>query len=362
MSLQGSLQEFGAPEIFQLIAHQQKTGVLEIKRVGTTIEVRFRSGKVVRAHPQEAQPDEALGDLLMRTGVVPEPDLARARATQAETLEPLTKVLEAQRSVTRAELERTARALTDETIFEFFRWDDGDFRFRAEPVPEAVGDQETGAEEVLFEAVRKKDEWVRIEAELPNLNVIPVPAVGLEAFGARRGAIESQLGIPAERLDRLFNLSDGRRPARRVIDLSRLGTFEGARALVALCREKLIRLEAPRWAPIERPKFRALRQVSETSPWVFALGLAVSAVLWLVPSPRIETLPVPADALSKTRETSELTRIRTALEVLRWVSGEYPPSLEALGERPEEPLAVPEGDRYTYERLSRGYRLFPSNR
>jgi hypothetical protein len=362
MSLQGSLREFGAPEIFQLIAHQQKTGVLEVKRASSTIEVRFKKGKVVRAHPYESSPDEALGDLLLRTGVVPEPDLARARSMQAETLEPLAKVLQAQKALTREELERTVRMLTDETIFDFFRWDDGDFRFRPETVRASVGDQEVGAEEVLFEAVRKKDEWARIESDLPNLNVVPVAAVDVETFGTSRDSIEKQLGIRAERLERMFNLADGRRSARRVIDLSGLGTFDGARVVVALFRADLIRLEAPRRAPLEKPTIRAIRQVSDTSPWVFAVGLAVTAMLWLIPAPRVDTLPVPADALSQSREARQATRIRAALEVERWVSGQYPDSLETIQERAMEPLAVVEGGRYTYERLSGGYRLFPSSR
>ena len=362
MSLQGSLQEFGAPEIFQLIAHQQKTGVLVVRRATSTLEVRFKLGKVVRAHPRETRADEALGDLLLRIGALPEPDLTRARATQADTLEPLSKVLEDQKAITRDELIRTVQMLTDETIFDFFRWDDGEFSFRAEQIQSLLGDQEVGAEEVLFEAVRKKDEWARIEADLPNLNVVPVAAVDVETFGGRRGTIEKEVGIGAERLDRIFNLADGRRSARRVVDLSMTGTFEGARALVALVRADLIRLEAPRRAHVEKPAFRALRQVSETSPWVFAIGLAVSAVLWLVPEPRVETLPVPADALIQTRESSQGTRIQEALEVERWFSGQYPESLEALRDREIEPLAVQDGDRYTYERLSEGYRLFPSNR
>ena len=90
--------------------------------------------------------------------------------------------------------------------------------------------------------------------------------------------------------------------------------------------------------------------------------LGFGFVLWLVPEPRVETLPVPADALIQTREASEGTRMQEALEVERWFSGEYPESLEALRDREIEPLAVQEGDRYTYERLSEGYRLFPSNR
>ena len=65
------------------------------------------------------------------------------------------------------------------------------------------------------------------------------------------------MGMNPDELERVFTLCDGRASARRVIDLSRLGTFEGARALVALLREGLLHVEhltpkAPRMAAPER--------------------------------------------------------------------------------------------------------------
>ena len=95
-------------------------------------------------------------------------------------------------------------------------------------------------------------------------------------------------------------------------------------------------------------------------PGLVALGIAavVSALLWLWPAPRAAgTLPIPADVLAGARQAAEAERIRTALEVERWVSGEYPTSLEALADGEVQSLPLPEGDRYSYERISGGYRL-----
>ena len=364
MSLQGSLKDLEAPDVFQLIAQQRKTGILEIEHSGKGLQIFFSEGRVLRAHPSDSRPDEALAQLLLRIGAVTDSTLQSARRDQGQTLEPLAQILEARGAVSREELERTVGILTHETIFELFRWEDGAFEFHPEEVQSAIGDTDLGAEQVLLDAVRMKDEWERIEAALPDLEAVPVQLVDVEAFRGRRGAVEQSTGVSGEPLERLFMMSDGRRPARRVIDLSRLGVFDGARGLVALTGEQLIRLDPPsraKWAagPTREPRVGS-PTLPISLPGLVVLGIAavVSALLWLWPAPRAAgTLPIPADVLAGARQAAEAERIRTALEVERWVSGEYPTSLEALAEGEVQSLPLPEGDRYSYERISEGYRL-----
>jgi hypothetical protein len=365
VSLQGSLRDFEAPDVFQLIAQQRKTGLLEVQRSSRILQIFFNQGRVIRARPGEPRPDDSLAELLLRTGAVPEPVLQAARVAQESSLEPLAQILESQGAVSREELEKNIRILTDETIFELFRWNDGAFEFHPEAVSSAIGDVDLGAEQVLLDAIRMKDEWARIEAELPDLEAVPVPTVDVETFRGRRSALESSLGMQGESLERLFVMSDGRRPARRVIDLSGLGVFEGARGLVALARENQVRLRRPsrpRWAAtVVRRSWSRSPTLPISLPAVAALliSAAVAGMLWLRPVPQgTLTLSVPADGLEVARQGLETERIRTALEVERWVSGSYPSSLEVLGEEEVAGLAPPEGGHYSYERFSGGYHLF----
>jgi hypothetical protein len=365
VSLKGSLGDFAAPDVFQLIAQQRKTGLLEIRRSDRSLQIFFSEGRVLRAHPAESRPDEALAQLLCRTGAVTQTTLESVRRDQAHTLEPLAQILERCGTVSREELEKTVGLLTNETIFELFRWEDGDFEFHPEAVQPSVGDTDLGAEQVLLDAVRMKDEWARIEPELPDMEAVPTPLVDVEGFRGRRGALEEATGVSGEPLERLFMMSDGRRPARRVIDLSRLGVFDGARGLVALARERLIRLEPPTRAKRRSSDGEESRVQLPTLPvsllGLLALGIAIfiSSLLWLWPAPKASaTLPVPADILAEVRRAAEAEHIQTALEVERWVSGVYPPSLEELAGEQIPSLAVPDGGRYSYERFSGGYRLF----
>ena len=93
MSLQGVLSDFGVADVFQLIAQQRKTGVLELERAGRSLEVHFVNGAVLRARPTEARPDGALASFLLRTGALSESALAEVVKQQEETLESLPRLL-----------------------------------------------------------------------------------------------------------------------------------------------------------------------------------------------------------------------------------------------------------------------------
>ena len=288
MSLQGVLRDFGAADVFQLIAQQRKTGVLEVENDAVTLIVTFKDGPVVRARPAEAGPDEALASLLLRTAAVSETDLAEARRTQSETLDPLAHVLEEQGLVAKGVVEQIARLLSEEAIFPLLLWDDGRFAFRASSVCEETGDLVMGPEMLLLDAMRMRDEWPQIQAVLPSLALVLAHKVDNAVYMQKRPEIARETSIAGEGLDRLFIHCDGRLTARRAIDLSRLGTFQGAQGLVALLKDDLIEIKhqarKPRSAAATLP---ARRQGLSPMLWVpVAAGLVaaglVAAMLWLL--------------------------------------------------------------------------------
>lgn len=355
MTLQGTLNHFGVADVFQLIAQQRQTGVLGIEREGRTLEIFFLDGSVLRARPAESRPDGALGAFLLRTGIVSEPDLAEAWRQQEETLESLGQVLVSQGLTTKEAVEQMARLLSEEAIFELFLWDDGEFSFRAERVVEGEGDVLVGAEMVLLDALRMRDEWAQVQSVLPELTPLVVPTVDIEEFRQRRAAAESSSSSSADDLDRLFVLADGRLTARRVVDLARLGTFQGSRGLIVLIKEGLVRLEEPLPEEERRGGARRLAQGLGLGALILAGGLALAVVLLALPVPQLRGLPIPAAGLSDAREAAELERLRASLEAYRWAKGRYPERLEELGEMAG--LAADSGDRYSYRRFEGGYRL-----
>jgi len=356
MSLSGVLADFPVADVFQLIAQQRKTGVLEVERHGRALLVYFLEGQVLSARPSESRPDGSLAGYLLRAGALAEPALAQARKHQEQTLEPLVPTLLQLNLVSRSDLEEVTKLATEETIFELFLWDEGRFAFRAEPVVAGPCDKAVPAEMVLLDALRMRDEWVSIQGWLPDLSVVVAPSVDVEGFRAKRASIEAGSGVSGADLERLFTLANGRLAARRVIDLSRLGTFQGARGLVALVRNGALRPEEREDEPEER-----VERSSDRPPIAALALLVVSAVLalalFLAKPPVHRGRPLPSDPVAELREGAATERLQAALEAHRWASGEYPDSLDALRDSGALLAAVPV-DRYSYARSPDGYRLW----
>jgi hypothetical protein len=348
MSLQGQLRDFGVADVFQLIAQQRKTGVLEVEEQGNAYLVSFEEGAVVRARPREKRTHGALAEYLVRTGAISEPDLAESHRVQEETLEPLANLLLEAGLITPEGLASVGALITDEVIFELFLLDDGKFRFRPQAVEREPGDEAIGAEQVLLDALRMRDEWEQVRHQLPDSDTVPTPLCDIESFQGQRDRVESASGVRAERLERLFTLCDGRLSARRVLDLSRLGAFEGGRGLVALRREGLISLEAPIALPSPTARRAGSRQAQSWLP-LLALGAAALVTSLLLIQPARHPEPsLPADGLAAARRAADLERARVEAEAARWREGGYP-----------ERLAAASGGRYLYERTERGYALYP---
>jgi hypothetical protein len=363
MSLQGQLRDFHVADVFQLVAQQRKTGVLEVERQGRKLQIFFYSGQVLRARPAEARPDAALAAQALRSGLISEPDLAEAWRIQGETLEAFPQLLLSQSFVNKEDVGALQRLLTNETLFELFLFDDGGFNFRSADVEQNEGDVLVGAEMMLLDALRMRDEWAAIQTGLPDLSVIVAPSVDIEVFRSHRAAVEASVGMNPEELERVFTLCDGRASARRVIDLSRLGTFEGARALVALLREGLLHIEhlAPKAARAASPERRSMFGQSRESISVTLLFVVMllAAGLCLLPAPEPRGFPLPSPGIFESSTQAQLDRIRAALDAHRWAEGSYPETLEELSGRWEPLLAPVPLDRYSYSRSGPRYRLYP---
>jgi hypothetical protein len=357
MSLEGVLSDFGVGEIFQLISQQRKTGRLEIRTPDASFEIFFARGDVVRARPAGATPDEALAAFLLRTGELSDATLADASRTQEETLDPLERVLIEHEHVREKELEELAKLLSDETIFELFLCDEGHFAFRAlEQIDPAIGDRAQGAEGVLLDALRMRDEWERIRDVLPDFSGTLALARPGDLSAADLARLHEASGCPGPACAKLHGLIDGRLTVRRVIDLSRLGTFSAGRAIVALIGCGFARIERKQPVAVEA-SHRGL------PPWrehvLLALpsaAIVVAAVLLLLPGPP-RGVPVPAAAVADAAAAAERDRLRAALEAHRWATGAYPTSLEVLTEHGGPLVAGLSLAAYSYRPHAGGYTL-----
>jgi hypothetical protein len=358
IALHGNLTDFGMGEVFQLIGQQRKTGVLQVRGSRGEVELRFEGGGVVSAAPVGAYEDAALGEMALRCGVLPREKLTAAERERSAGADALRPHLVAA-GLAREQIHEVEDLLTRETLFDLLRWDDGSFRFVAQPVPhDRPPDSLLGAEQVLMDGLRMVDEWRAFAAEIPAESTVYRRRDGIEEY--RRSAAARTAANPAE-TERLLLLVDGRSSVRRVIDLSRLGTFLGMRILVELARGGWIE---PLRASDDGVRGTALRPAARLRSSLAGFGpfavLVLLAVLAFARGPSGGPgAPIARDALAEARAAAEMVRLRRLLVAERLARGADPGSLAEVRSWPDgagSSLAAGEAGAYHVARHARAGR------
>lgn len=359
VGLSGNLGDFGIADVFQLIGQQRKTGVLELTNAKARVQLLFDEGAVVLASPASGRSGDGdpLADMLLRCGL-----LTRQRAEKAQegcrTSAQTIGAYVAERGwVDEGEVRRVEDLLTRDTIFEVLRWESGTFDFRAQAAAhERERSSLLGAEQILMDGLRMIDEWRSF------CHLVPGDGTVFQRVGRFETYQESKGDLPQEQMERvrrLFSLVDGRLTARRVVDLSRLGTFDGTRILADLVQEGLIKPMHPAGVRHLRKHARAgaaqrRRRVGGTIAaalgTVVPLLLLAAAAFLAAGSPPAGVRPgLEARPLERLREAYATRRIRNAIDAYRFTEGRWPDVFRDLprqGYLEEAALAAPEGRPY----------------
>jgi hypothetical protein len=359
VALRGNLSDFGIGEVFQLIGQQRKSGILEVDGGDERIHVAFLEGSVVWAAGVGPHEAAALGDMLVRTGLLTPDRLVALERRLSERGEGLRRLL-IDGGMDPAELEAMDELVTKETIFELLRWTSGSFHFSAQRVSERRLDAKLWpAEQILMDGLRMVDEWRTFDADARRADAVFRHRAPFEDYRASaRGETPEQLSAA----ERLYQLLDGRTPARRATDLLRLGSFEGARLLSALRRSGVIEPVAREHAPsAARGGVLELRRHA-----LAALPLAALALLaWLAhrPARTADALGLGDDPLGAARAAFAMQRIRNAAEAFRFAEGRWPRDLDELRARGlAAAMASPADDPYSMRADGSGFAVLAPER
>jgi len=173
LDLQGSIERFTLPEIFQLIAAGRKSGTLGIQKDDSIVMVYFEEGDIVYGYgPRQTF---HLGQLLRDRGVITGGQLEEAIAIQAQTenSKRLGEILIEKRFIDRADLESVVRQQIEELLYSLLSWETGSFKFYENQFPT---DEEItvriSVENVILEGLRRVDEANMVRQTLPDGNVV----------------------------------------------------------------------------------------------------------------------------------------------------------------------------------------------
>lgn len=267
MSLRGTLGDFGIADIFQLIGHQAKTGVLKLKDRELEVRIYFVDGNVVKAEQSLRDRADLLGNIMVRARALQQSQLDEALALQQRTLRRLGDILVETNAVDRPTLKEFARLQTTETIYRLFAWRAGTYEFVAEPVDyDEASYEPIRSENILMEGFRMVDEWPAVRRVIPSmqhtflvLKDLPPPSVEGSADDDLLAGLDHALSgsgedsAPRQRAigdadRRIFAFVVPGRTVTEIVDLSRMGEFETCKALATLVTNNLLAIVSPQAA------------------------------------------------------------------------------------------------------------------
>ena len=338
VALHGNLTDFGIAEVFQLVGQQRKTGTLVVEGEGGSIFLAFDEGRVVRGGPEDSRADrEPLGPQLVRSGYLTRDQLDGLHAESERSARPISDLLLSAGLIEETTLGEVQYLLTRETVFDVMRRQCGDFNFIAEAIThDTKPEQLLGAEQILMDGLRMLDEWQTFSAIVPDEDTVFRRVGNLEmARAVTKGDADARLG----HTERVFQLVDGRLSVRRIIDLSRAGTFDATRALAELCQAGVIEVavsgaKKPKTAKRKErrmPILPLLRAAIATAiPFVLLGGLVWKLLPTADATGGLPGAALPMRSVEHFGSRYEVGRIRNQLEVHYFETGAYPARLESL--------------------------------
>lgn len=353
MALKGSIKEFGLSEIFQLIFHQQKEGVLLLQKDTESISIYFKEGKIIKAY--EGNSDEKLRENLLKANILTEDQVVIARYRQENEKKSLEAVLVDLNFLPATEVKRLTRLFTEETIFKVFDWESGDYSFEQKEIssnPRLI--QEMDTQYILMEAVRQIDEWPMLIKKVSSRESV-FEQTDTSSIESPKKEEKSDSLISESSEDFFGNLDldegegeneeiswlllqiDGERSVQEIIDLAHFGAFSVYQGLVDLLGEKKIR---------EKNKERTESDFTKSKPRVskekilkYCVGgivsvLAIVVFLLSVPSVKITSLQATRsfEVVKMLSDKNERYFIRFALDLYYLKYHQYPETLDALVE------------------------------
>lgn len=167
MSVSGNLKTMDLAELLQWVGLGRKTGFLVFARKNIRNYIYFRDGQIISSRSNE--PNKQLGHFLLFKGKITEAQLRRALEIQAQNRQVLGKILAQEKFVPQEDIEKALIMRTEEVIYDLFLWEDGYFRFAVDGynIKELILIN-LELNSIIFEGVRRKDEWARIRSIFPS--------------------------------------------------------------------------------------------------------------------------------------------------------------------------------------------------
>ncbi len=227
MKLEGSLDAFSLPDVFQLLSLTKKSGGLHLTNGQVSGVVYFAGGAVTGASSDASR--QALARRLVGLGAADDAALRRAVERAAADGAGVTRALVEAGAVDPSVVQRLALQQVVDAVFDLLRWPNGDFSFAmGEENPDEVG-LSVPADQVVGEAAARRESWESLSRLIPSPDVVlTMPVVVPEGTTVAQDEWA------------LLSLVDGVRPVGELVDVSGAGQFAVVSTLGALLQRGLL--------------------------------------------------------------------------------------------------------------------------
>ena len=333
MSLEGNLSAFGISEILQLVAVQQKSGMLSISSRDRSSVLFFKDGMMVSTRDRRRRNQDPLKDYLVRYGIISREDLLRLTNLSQQSKLDLTEVIVSEGVLDEDEMRLHYRNQIQEAVHEVLTWEQCSYKF----VPgTAVIDGlkswgEFQIESMLMESMRRIDEFPAM------VELYPTPSIVVARSGALEDLDEDVKLTTNERT--VFALLDKERTISHLISVARMPKYETYEALKHLHDKGLVAAtnDDEVNAVTELKSREAKRKGPRRNPLpvILAVGVFAASLAWGANDVYMRARQMLTSGMGTTTH-GEVARnrveskLRWTLEAYRAEYGEYPASLDGL--------------------------------
>jgi len=216
MPIEGDLKSLNLSSVLQLIAQENLTGVLKLKRRNEIVDIGFSNGQITGAFYEKGDKSERMEKYLLRSGIIGKNVYELVEEIYQETKRPIMNIILEDKYVTMAQVENMIKFKIQEVIVEIFTWDNGAFKFEQHSIiyPKSMIKIRLNTEGLILEAAHRSDEWAKISKSIASGDIV--------FKKVERPELKLK---PSDEEERVLSLLNGHRSIDDLIELSGLGKF-----------------------------------------------------------------------------------------------------------------------------------------
>lgn len=334
MALEGNLSAFGLSEILQLIAVQQKTGMLTVSSQESNAVLFFRDGLIISTRDRRRKAKDPFKEYLTRYGILNREELIKITQISSQSKLDLLDILGSEDFMSKEKLQEHFQKQVQESLYEVLTWDQCSYKFISnEDVVNGIRTVgEYSIEGMLMESMRRIDEFPQMLEMFPNDRIL---ITRVEESDEEDGeeTTENEKAV-LKLLDKTMSLRD-------LIARAKLPLFEVYETLKLLQEKDLIKTKDEQPEVVKEVSAKATKSVRRARRNVFPFITAAvffSATLFLGIHGFIRNFDRQREAVIESIESNSIARNQAAenlswlIEAYRAQYGAYPKSLSALEE------------------------------